>query len=412
VNAKIQFSRNENSAPCIYPVCADVQARKINKHVHRGDSVNHTRMLASAMAIAACAVIPFASSAEAQIVSTQRAGQGMPPGQVLVPSAPGGMILVGSDIFIGDAMKGLNHYIPQPSDTSNPDPVNTGTLVFDTNQGTSLPAGTCAGLCQIGQVIFDSNTNVYLSSYVSAVRGRPTGNAGGPGVWHFTTTPANPLLGVPARVVNGQQIAPNAGLSSNSPTAVALGPDGELYVGFLQNGNIVRISNPQALNAAPTQVVQNVGRSPNGRPVRALAFVGSDLYIASSDSLSVIKNATAATCTGGCNAVALADGLSGQDHVGLATDGINRVYEAVNGSGVVRYSIASNSTSVVSNSGLSPTTQEAVSYSFVAGHSNLLFLDRLGNLWVGDDTSGGATANAGRVWYISAAQLGTLPAAP
>jgi hypothetical protein len=364
------------------------------------------------MAIAACAALPFASSAQAQVVSTQRAGQGLPPGQILAPSAPGGMILVGSDIFIGDAIKGLNHYIPQPSDTPNPDPVNTGILVFDNNQGDSLGPGNCVGLCQIGQVVFDGSTNVYLASYVSTVRGRPTGNAGGPGVWHFTTTPANPLLGVPARVVNGTQIAPNAGLAGNSPTAVALGPDGKLYVGFLQNGNVVRISNPQLLNPDATQVVQNVGRSPNGRPVRALVFIGNDLYIASSDSLSVIKNATAATCTGGCNAVALADGFSGQEHVGLATDGINRIYMAVNGTGVIRYSIASNSTSVVSTSGLSPITQTPASYAFVAGHSNLLFLDRLGNLWIGDDTSGGTTPNTGRLWYISAAQLGTLPALP
>jgi len=321
-------------------------------------------------------------------------------------------MLVGSDIFIGDATKGLNHYIPVLSDTPNPDPVNTGTLVFDNNQGNSLGPGNCIGLCQIGQVVFDGNTNVYLSSWVQKAGGRPTGNAGGPGVWHFVTSPANPLLGVPVRVMNGVQIAPNAGLSGNSPTAVALGPDGELYVGFLQNGNIVRVSNPQLVNPDATQVVQGVGGTPNGRPVRALVFVGNDLYIASSDSLSVIKNATAATCKGGCNAVPVADGLSGFEHVGLATDGINRVYAAVNGRGVFRYSIASNTTSVVSTSGLNQLTQAPVSYSFVAGRSNLLYLDRLGNLWIGDDTSGGTTANAGRLWYISAAQLGVLPAAP
>src|SRR5262249_14676473 len=154
----------------------------------------------------------------------------------------------------------------------------------------------------------------------------------------------------------------------------------------------------------PTQVVQSVGGTPNGRPVRALVFVGNDLYIGDSDSLSVIKNATSAACTGGCNAVPVADGFGGQEHVGLATDRINRVYMAVNGTGVIRYSIASNSTSVVSTSGMSPITQAPVSYAFVAGHSNLLLLDRLGNLWIGDDTSGGTTNNTGRLWYISAAQ--------
>ncbi len=51
-------------------------------------------------------------------------------------------------------------------------------------------------------------------------------------------------------------------------------------------------------------------------------------------------------------------------------------------------------------------------YAFVAGHSNLVYLDRLGNLWIGDDTSGGTAINSGRVWYISAARLATLPAFP
>jgi hypothetical protein len=55
------------------------------------------------------------------------------------------------------------------------------------------------------------------------------------------------------------------------------------------------------------------------------------------ESLAVIKNAAAATCTGGCNGVAITDGFSGSGHVGLATDGINRVYMAINGRGVMRY---------------------------------------------------------------------------
>jgi hypothetical protein len=36
-------------------------------------------------------------------------------------------------------------------------------------------------------------------------------------------------------------------------------------------------------------------------------------------------------------------------------------------------------------------------------------LDRLGNLWVGDDASDGAINFQGRLWYISAAQLASPP---
>src|SRR5262249_9784404 len=154
-------------------------------------------------------------------------------------------------------------------------------------------------------------------------------------------------------------LAPNAGLAGNQPTAIALGPDGNLYVGFLKNGNIVRITNvnPSPFSTNQTQVVQSVGVSPNGRPVRSLAFVGPDLYIGTTDSLARISNAISPSCTGGCNAVAIADGFSGSPHVGLATDGINRIYMSINGRGVMRYSIQSQSTSVVSTSGVNPTAQ-------------------------------------------------------
>jgi hypothetical protein len=209
-------------------------------------------------------------------------------------------------------------------------------------------------------------------------------------------------------------LAPNAGLAGNQPTAIALGPDGNLYVGFLKNGDIVRITNvnPSPFSTNQTQVVQKIGSTPNGRTVRSLIFVGPDLYIGTTDNLARIGNAISPSCTGGCNGVALADGFGGIGHVGLATDGINRIYMAINGRGVIRYSIQGQTTSVVSTSGVSPTSQVPVAYAFVGGHSNLLLLDRLGNLWVGDDASDGAINFRGRLWYISAAQLATLPNLP
>jgi hypothetical protein len=297
----------------------------------------------------------------------------------------------------------LRHLIP--ADAANPDPINSGTLIFDTNQSHSLGGGElCLPFCEVGQVVFDGSRNVYWAAY-DHPKGGPATTF--PGPWRGTPAPST--FG---EWVSNTQIAPNAGLAGNAPSAVALGPDGKLYIGFLKDGTIVRISNPQLFNADSTQVVQTVGTAPNGRPVRALTFVGADLYIGTTESLAVIKNATAATCTGGCNGVAITDGFSGSGHVGLATDGINRVYMAINGRGVMRYSIQSNTTSVVSTSGLSPTTQAPVPYAFVGGHTNLLYLDRLGNLWVGDDTSEGAIHNSGRLWYISAANLATLPSLP
>jgi hypothetical protein len=367
--------------------------------------VKLAHLIASATALAACAVLPFASSAEAQIVATQRAGQGLPPGQTIAPNTPGGMVLIGSDIWYGDGAQGLRHLTP--ADQTNPDPVNSGTLVFDTDQSHSVGGGTlCLPFCQVGQLAYDG-TNVYAAIY-DHQKGGPSTTF--PGVWRLSPTlPVQPNFSV---WNSNTLIAPNAGLAGNQPTAVAFGPDGKLYVGFLKNGDIVRISNPQLQNSDATQVVQKIGSTPNGRTVRSMTFVGPDLYIGTTDNLARISNAISPSCTGGCNGVALADGFSGIGHLGLATDGINRIYMAINGRGVMRYSIQSQTTSVVSTSGLSPTLQSPVPYAFVGGHSNLMYLDRLGNLWIGDDTSDGALNFSGRLWYISAAQLATLPALP
>ena len=60
----------------------------------------------SLILLVSLACITSQSSADAQVVSTQRAGQGLPPGQVQAPASPGGMVLIGSDIWIGDGAQG------------------------------------------------------------------------------------------------------------------------------------------------------------------------------------------------------------------------------------------------------------------------------------------------------------------
>jgi len=383
-------------------------ARPINPPTG-GIIVKLTHLIASATAIAVCAALPFASSAQAQVVATQRAGQGLPPGQVQAPASPGGMVLIGSDIWYGDVNWGLRHLIPDPNAPVPADSVNNGTLVFDLDQSHSIGGnGLCLPFCSVGQIAYDG-VNVYAAVY-DHQKGGPATTF--PGVWRMT--PTLPVVANSSVWNQASPLAQNAGLAGNQPTALALGPDGNLYVGFLKNGNIVRIKNinPSPFDPNQAQVVQSVGVPPNGRPVRSLTFVGPDLYIGTTDSLARISNAISPTCLGGCNAVAIADGFSGSPHVGLASDGINRIYMAVNGRGVIRYSIQSQTSSVVSTSGFSPTAQGPVPYLFVGGHTNLVYLDRLGNLWIGDDTTDGVATNSGRIWYISAAQLATLPALP
>lgn len=334
----------------------------------------------------------LSTAAYGQVQATLRAAQGFPSGQSVAPTVPAGAVVVGSNIWTGDGFDGFRHWIP--ANPHNPDPINSGILVPDPTLGFSLGGGSaCFLFCKVGQVAWDGSSNAYFASY-----DQPKGNGiTFPGIWRVQPDP------VTGELLSEQQLVPNAGLAGNLTTAVAIGPDGNLYVGFLKNGNVKRIVNP----AGFSPIVQSVGTSPNGRALRALAFVGRDLYLASKDSLSVIRNAVSTSCQGGCNAVPIADGLSGFDHVGLTTDGINRLYLAVNDQ-VWRYTISSGARALVSNSGTEPNGT-VLPFAFVGGHTNLLQLDRLGNLWVGDDPSDGVANFQGRLWYISAGALSSIP---
>jgi hypothetical protein len=123
----------------------------------------------------------------------------------------------------------------------------------------------------VGQIAQDDITRAYAAVW-DHQKGQP-GNFGGPGVWmlQFQSSFGNssPFAGI-------SQVALTFGLAGDQPTAVALGPDGKLYTGFLKNGNIKRITNPSVLNpTSQNQTVESVGSTPNGRPMRAMAFLGA-----------------------------------------------------------------------------------------------------------------------------------------
>jgi hypothetical protein len=340
------------------------------------------------------------TSAVGQVQATLRAATEIPSGQSVAPTVPGGAVVIGNNIWIGDGFDGFRHMMPAVASTNNL--INAGILIPDPLIQNSLFGGAeCFIFCKVGQVASDGGANIFFASY-----DQQKGNGiTFPGIWHVQADPTDPQAG--AELFSAEQLVPKAGLAGNLTTAVAYGPDGNLYVGFLKNGNIKRIVNPLLTAGDPQQVVQSVGSSPNGRNVRALVFVGNDLYIADQDSLSVIKDAIAAKCQGGCNAVAVADGFNGVEHVGLTTDGVDRLYMSLKGQ-VWRYSISTEARALVANSGLEPNGL-VLPFAFVGGHTNLLQLDSQGNLWIGDDPSDGAANFQGRLWSISAAELASIP---
>ncbi len=341
-------------------------------------------------------IVFLTAASYGQVPAIQRAGFNLPAGQVPAPNTPGGVAVIFDSLFVGDGAQGLRRFAHQ-------DPY----YVFDSFD--SFGGGTlCAPVCKVGEVV-DGGTDAFANETLFI----PSYDHGGggsfpitiPGVWKVSIAAQQGGAGSAPGPVNATLLAQNLGLAGDLPTALALGPDGNLYVGFLKNGNVKRIVNPYGT----TQIVQSVGGTPNGRTGRGLTFVGPDLYIADQDSLSVIRNAVATTCQGGCNAVPLPDGFAGQQHVGITSDGLGHLYLGINGSGVWRYTIATGAMTLVSTGGSDPNTGVLLTYAFVGGNTNLIQIDAAGNLWIGDDTSDGTFNFSGRIWEIPAAALATIP---
>jgi hypothetical protein len=345
-----------------------------------------------------CAAAAFLVSVpgSAQVAADLVAGPGIPTGNNFAPHTPAGTVIIGSNLWVGDEAQGLHHYIPV--DPGNTNPINTGQLMFDINTEWSMGGGTaCVPWCAVGQAAQDGTSRAYVAVW-DHPKGQP-GNFGGPGVWMIQF---QPVLGNFSPFGGLTPVAPNFGLGGDLPTAVALGPDGKLYVGFLKNGNVKRITNPSASNTNPSStIVESVGGTFNGRTMRSMAFLGPDLYLATDQGLDVIRNvANCINNSGGCgNAVRVQDGFSGSTHVSVTTDGAGKVYFGLNGAGTVyRYTPADGRVVPVS-----------IGFVFVGGHTNTLSLDPFGNLWVGDDPSDGAFNFSGRLWRIPASRLTSIP---
>ncbi len=67
------------------------------------------------------------------------------------------------------------------------------------------------------------------------------------------------------------------GLGGNFPWALALGPDGNLYIVFKLNGNIVRVISPSSVSV-PCSNVQVMGSTADARRGLAIAWIGHDLW--------------------------------------------------------------------------------------------------------------------------------------
>jgi len=362
----------------------------------RGDEM---QMKSVILGVVGAVLLSVAASAQSSGVQAQLRSSNvlMPnpaPGEVS-PTAPAGAIIAGAQAWVCDAAAGFRPVVPVDNTT---DPI----LAIATTSGIKLPISPTSTPATCGQMASTGNGSVYITQAVVDTTVTPSASRG------VLRTAVDPTTG--AFIGPSAYIATTAELDGSQPTAAAVGQDGSLYIGFLKSGDIKKIINP---GVGTTQVVQKIGGTPSGHPARAFAFVGDDLYIASIDALSVIRNASA--CTGGCNAAPVSDGFSGTVHTGITSDGSGTLYFAVantfpGGSQVWRYVPSTGIYTFVAQSGADRTGANSSNFSFVSAKTNMLALDSNGSLWIGDDPSNGTVRGAGRIWTISAAALAALPA--
>jgi uncharacterized repeat protein (TIGR01451 family) len=189
----------------------------------------------------------------------------------------------------------------------------------------------------------------------------------------------------------------NCGTLGKIPNSANLGPDGNLYVGFKQSGNIVRLAKP---GVDPVQCGQVIGVTANQPKNFGLGWIGHDLYGADGVSPWLIRKAdqcfTAANGNIACQAVPI---FAGQ--VPAPSSMISdQVYPALNGTTLYMGMPGAVAKAVVTTpQSIDPTW--ATGLSFVSGLA--IDASNPGNpvLYAADDTTEGAGVSTGRLWSIT-----------
>lgn len=281
--------------------------------------------------------------------------------------------------------------------TEPPAPLPAGATLLAggaTNPAALMQVGTelwvsdhTLGVCRIEAGAIDQNTCV-VGGAVSPAQAifvpAPQPNDPGAGAFYVPDI-ASSSRGVyeyiyrNGRIAAISVVAPNAGLGGNRPQAVALGPNGWLYVSSKKTNTIVRIK-PGVARA------ETVGNAAGRAGPPAMAFIGNALYLAEDTGMTRITGAS--TCAGGCRAVAL-QGVSVTTPVYVTADG-QYLYLA-DSAAVYRYQPSQPALGTTTlSSGANGITAVGVG---TIGTTNVLYL--------GEDATAGAAVGTGRVTWIA-----------
>ncbi|HEY7406485.1 MAG TPA: hypothetical protein VIB39_23355 [Candidatus Angelobacter sp.] len=224
------------------------------------------------------------------------------------PTAPGAATNNVGSLYVvpapatteGIVNTGFGPPAPVPSPTPSPTPARTGSLfaagitqpagmnwigthawISDRNQGFCRIDPSSPGIAALSNCFKPSPAFVAGQASFDGVRNLiyvPDAAAASSGIFRVAYIPAAETLGGSTNLGNGNL----------TPTAVAVAPDGSLYVGGRSNGNINKITTPSTTPAAPVRVAT----TSDGQGVRSMIFVSNDLYLAETTNVTVIIRAS------------------------------------------------------------------------------------------------------------------------
>ncbi len=190
------------------------------------------------------------------------------------------------------------------------------------------------------------------------------------------------------------------GVSGNFPWALALGPDGNLYLSFRKNGNIIRVLAPQAASV-PCGSFQVMGSTADAKIGKGLAWIGHDLWGA--DGIGVFRIANADQCFAPANNFTACKGINllvslVPNPLGVFSD---QIYPALNGNNL--YVFDPTGTSITLIAGVTtpePTVQPSWVPSILGGLTIAVDNSNPANqvLYLGDDPAVDAPAAVNQGW--------------
>jgi uncharacterized repeat protein (TIGR01451 family) len=300
-------------------------------------------------------------------------------------------------LWTADTTDGLCRLDPD-LDTGAPFTVNTATCITTVAGAAFTP----------GRLAYDPLTNTIYSA--------SDGNGANVARYHFLPDgdSGHGLVSTTAEFLGD---ANGCGLAGSFPWALALGPDGNLYISFKLNGNLVRVISPASATVPCSNFVV-MGTTADARRGLAVAWIGHDLWGSDVRGMWQIPNAdqcfTPANGNSPCHGTTKLKTLL-TNEVAVISD---QAYPATNGDTLYTSEAGNN---IFKLSGVSsPTGNITLDNNFADGFLFLISIAIDASdpahpvLYVGDDPGAeGGVAGGGRYYAVSSTPAAaTVPGTP